>query len=263
MMVPHLRERPLTMERYPSGIQQKGFFQKDVVKGFPRWLQRVEVPKKGGTVHHVLVNDIRSLLWITNQNCITPNVWSSRAPELYHPDICVFDLDPSKLDEPQILQHATLTLRELLNELGLPSWVKTSGSKGFHVIVPLDGAAGTREVATFAHTVRTLLVQREPEVLTQEFSKAHRAGRILVDTGRNGYSGTFAAVYAVRAKPGAPVSAKCTWDELASGKATPQTFSLRTMRERIDQVGDLWADLAQLGSSLTMRRSGYAASICP
>ena len=94
-MVPHIRGRPVTMERYPAGIGQKGFFHKDVSKGF-RWLERVEVPKKDGTVHHPIVSDTRSLLWITNQNCITPHVWTSRAPDLYHPDICVFDLDPSK-----------------------------------------------------------------------------------------------------------------------------------------------------------------------
>ena len=96
VLVPHIRARPITMERYPAGIDKKGFIQKDVSKGFPAWLERVEVPKKDGTVHHPIVTDTRSLLWIVNQNTITPHVWSSRAPDLYHPDICVFDLDPSR-----------------------------------------------------------------------------------------------------------------------------------------------------------------------
>ena len=129
------------MERYHRGIGAPGFFQKDVSKGFPDWLERAEVPKKDGTVHHPLVSDVRSLLWLANQNCITPHVWTSRAPDLYQPDICVFDLDPSE-DQPDILRAAALALRDLLRELGLASWVKTSGSKGFHIVAPIDGKAG-------------------------------------------------------------------------------------------------------------------------
>ena len=243
MMLPHIRGRPVTMERYPTGIGKKGFWQKDVSTGFPGWLERVEVPKKGGTVHYPLVNDTRTLLWVTNQNTITPHVWVSRTPRLHYPDVCVFDLDPSKEDEPDVLRAAVLAVRDLLDELGLPSWVKTSGSKGFHVVLSLDGKARTGEVALFAHAVGTLLVKRDPDHLTQEFSKADRGGRILVDTGRNGYSATFAAAYAVRAKPGAPVSAPCTWEEIESGTVGPQTFTLRTMGDRIARVGDLWSDM--------------------
>jgi bifunctional non-homologous end joining protein LigD len=149
-MVPHVRDRPVTMERFPAGIGRKGFIQKDVSKGFPEWLQRVEVPKKGGTVHHPLVNDTRSLLWITNQNCITPHVWTSRTPDLYKPDVCVFDLDPPNDDHPDVLRRAALNLRDLLEELGLPSWVKTSGSKGFHIVVSIDGKMRTGDRALCA-----------------------------------------------------------------------------------------------------------------
>lgn len=249
VMLPHLRARPVTLERYHRGIGAPGFFQKDISKGFPDWLERVEVPKKNGTVHHALVGDVRSLLWLANQNCITPHVWTSRAPNLYQPDVCVFDLDPSE-DEPDVLCTAALGLRDLLNELRLSSWVKTSGSKGFHIIVALDGEAGFGDVARFAYDVGATLVTRDPQHLTQEFSKADRGGRILIDTGRNGYSATFAAAYAVRAKPGAPVSAPCTWDELERGEIGPRTFTLRTMAARIADVGDLWSDLDRYRSSL-------------
>jgi bifunctional non-homologous end joining protein LigD len=242
ILLPHIRGRPITMERFPAGIGTKGFLQKDVSKGFPDWLQRVEVPKKGGTVHHPLVCDTRSLLWLTNQNSITPHIWTSRTPNLDQPDICVFDLDPSE-DEPHVLRAAALGVRDLLRELGLTSWVKTSGSKGFHIVVPLDGTARFGEVARFAHAVGTILVERDPRHLTQEFSKADRGGRILVDTGRNAYSATFAAVYAVRARPGAPVSAPCTWEEIERGEVEPRTFTMRMMAGRIDEVGDLWSEL--------------------
>ncbi len=202
------------------------------------------MPKKGGTVHHPLANDARALRWLANQNCITPHVWISRVPDLFHPDICVIDLDPAEADHDlDTLRAAALGVRDLLAELGLTSVVKTSGSKGFHIMVPLDGKADFGQVARFTHAVGTLLVARDPDHLTQEFAKADRGGRILVDTGRNAYSATVAAAYAVRAKPGAPVSAPCAWDELEQGSVGPRTFTLRTMAERIAKVGDLWADL--------------------
>ena len=250
VMVPHIKNRPITMERYPAGIGKLGFFQKDVSKGFPAWLKRVRVPKKGGSLHHPLVTDTRSLLWLANQNAVTLHVWPSRAPKLLNPDICVFDLDPAK-NEPEVLRRVTLALRDLLDELGLPSWVKTSGSKGFHVVVPLDAKASFGTVAGFAHAVGRLMVERDPKHLTQEFSKADRAGRIYVDTGRNGWSATFSAPYTVRAKPGAPVSAPCTWDEVERGTAGPQTFTLRDVPARVAKIGDVWGDLLKARRSLT------------
>jgi bifunctional non-homologous end joining protein LigD len=249
IMVPHIHGRPITMERYPAGIHQKGFMHKDVSKGFPSWLQRVEVPKKDGTVHHAVVTDTRSLLWMANQNTITPHVWSTRAPNLYHPDICVLDLDPS-IDDPEMLRAAALGVRDFLQELGLPSWVKTSGSKGFHIAVPLDGQADMGQVSSFAHHVGSALVKLAPDHFTQEFSKADRGRRILIDTGRNGYSATWAAPYAVRPRPGAPVSAPCTWEELERGEVTPRTFTLRMMTDRMARVGDLWADMRKRRRSL-------------
>ncbi len=251
-MLPHIRGRPITMERYHRGIAAKGFFQKDVKKGFPAWLERVEVPKKGGTVHHPVANDVDSLLWLANQNAVTLHVWTSRAPDLFHPDICVFDLDPAG-DNPAEVRAAALELRDLLAELGLRSWVKTSGSKGFHIAVPLDRKAEFGPVETSAHRIGKALVTRDPSRLTQEFSKADRGGRILVDTGRNGYSATFAAPYTVRAKPGAPVSAPCTWKEVERGEVSPRTFTLRSMASRIEAVGDLWADMSRHPQSIAKK----------
>ena len=152
VILPHLRGRPITMERYPSGIGQKGFWQKDVSKGFPDWLERVEVPKNSGIVHHPVVTDTRTLLWITNQNTITQHIWASRIPDLNCPDLCVFDLDPST-DDPPAVRAAAIGLRDLLQELTLPSWIKTTGSKGFHIVVPLDGTTPMGQVARFANAV--------------------------------------------------------------------------------------------------------------
>jgi bifunctional non-homologous end joining protein LigD len=249
VMLPHLAGRPLTMERYPAGIDRKGFWQKDVSKGFPEWLERVEVPKKDGRVHHPVVTDERSLLWTVNQNTITHHVWSSRVPDLKHPDVCVFDLDPST-DDVASVRAAAIGLRDLLEKLTLPSWIKTTGSKGFHIVVPLDGKTAVGQVARFADAVGKMFVSLAPEALTQEFNKVDRRGRIYVDTGRNGYHSTFAAAYTVRARRGAPVSAPCTWEEVERGDVGPATFTIRNVPQRVDEIGDLWGELQRRGRSL-------------
>lgn len=248
-MLPHIVGRPVTMERFHRGIGEKGFFQKNVVKGFPTWLERVEVGKKDGLVHHPVVRDVRGLLWLANQNCITPHVWTSRAPNVEAPDICIVDLDPSDEDLHR-LRSVALLVRDALAERGLTSWVKTSGSKGFHIAVPLDGQASYGAVARFAHRFGEELVRRDPVNLTREFYKTDRGGRILVDTGRNEYSATFAAAYAVRARAGAPVSAPCTWEEVEAGTVTPTSFTLRNVATRLAEVGDLWKGLLECRQSL-------------
>lgn len=249
LLLPHLSGRPVTMERYPSGLGKPGFWQKDVSRGFPVWLERVAVEHKGGASHYPVVRDGRALLWLANQNCVTPHVWTSRLPDLTKPDLCVFDLDPSR-EEPEVLRRVLLSLRDLLRSSGLASWVKTTGSKGFHVVVPLDGRAPYGEVGRFAQRVAARMLSREPDALTQEFAKADRGGRILFDIGRNGHGATFAAAYAVRARPGAPVSAPCTWEEIERGEALPRSFTLRTMAERIAAAGDPWSGLWDRPQSL-------------
>jgi bifunctional non-homologous end joining protein LigD len=249
VMLPHLRGRPVTLERFPAGIEHPGFIQKDIARLAPDWLERVEVPKKNGTSTYALVNDERALLWLTNLNTITPHVWVSRVPALDRPDLCVFDLDPSHEDLAS-LRTATLSVRAVLEELGLECALKTSGSKGFHVAVALDRTADYEAVWRFSHAVGTLLVKRHPHVFTQEFIKADREGRILIDTGRNGFGATFAAAYAVRPRAGAPVSMPCTWAEVERGEIGPRTFTLRNVPERLARSGDAWSDLDTRPQSL-------------
>ena len=161
----------------------------------------------------------------------------------------MFDLDPST-DDVQSVRAAAIELRNLLQKLTLPSWIKTTGSKGFHIVVPLDGETAIREVARFADAVGSFFVSLSPDTLTQEFNKADRRGRIYVDTGRNGYHSTFAAAYTVRARPGAPVSAPCTWQEIERGEVAPATFSLRNVLDRVQKIGDVWNDLRHNGKAL-------------
>jgi bifunctional non-homologous end joining protein LigD len=218
VMLPHVRMRPLTLERFPQGIAAQGFIQKNLGKGAPDWLQRVEVPKKDGLVVYPLLDDAASLLWMANQNCITPHVWTSRVPDLTSPDVCVVDLDPSR-EDAAVLRRAVLGVRDLLEELGLPSWVKTSGSKGFHIMVPLDGKAAFDEVGQFAYSFAQMLVLRDPEHLTLEFLKADRGDRIFVDVGRNAFGATYAAPYARDlGRPSRRPAAGRKWNEARSSR---------------------------------------------
>jgi bifunctional non-homologous end joining protein LigD len=249
VMVPHIKNRPVTLERFNAGIKGPRIFQKNVEKGFPAWLKRVQVKKKDGVVNHVLITDAKSLLWVANQNSITPHVWVSRAPKIMKPDILVFDLDPSDDDQAR-LRKGALTLRALLESLELESWVKTSGSKGYHIVVPLDGKADFGKVATFGHAIGGLLIERDPKNFTREFYKKDREGKIFIDTGRNEYSATFAATYAVRPRPKAPVSAPITWDELKSGKFGPTALTLKNVPKRVAKLGDVWAELLETRQAL-------------
>ncbi|HEV8448754.1 MAG TPA: non-homologous end-joining DNA ligase [Gemmatimonadaceae bacterium] len=248
-MLLHIVGRPVTLERFHRGIGDKGFFQKNVAKGAPGWLERIAVPKSDGIVNYPVVRDARGIMWLANQNCITPHVWTSRVPDLFHPDLCLFDLDPLE-ENADALRSAALLVRDALAELGVTSWVKTSGSKGFHVAFALDEKSDSGRVAHFAHSLGRELVRRAPDLLTQEFYKADRGGKILIDTGRNEFGATYAATYALRPKPGAPASAPCTWEEVESGEAAPRTFTLRTMAKRLDAKGDLWAKIFDVRHAL-------------
>src|ERR1044071_1933502 len=248
VMLPHIVGRPITMERFHRGIAEKGFFQKNVAKP-PPMIETVAVPKKNGVVNYPIVRDAAGLLWMANQNSITPHVWTARVPRLMYPDICLFDLDPSD-DDQKRLARAALLVRDLLGELGRESWIKTSGSKGYHIAFGLDGEDDYGTVARFGHALGRELVKRDPKNFTQEFYKADRGGRILIDTGRNEFGATYAAPFAVRPRPGAPVSAPCTWEEVESGDVRPDSITIRTLRDRLSNSGESWKDLHERPSDI-------------
>jgi len=245
VMIPHIRRRPVTLERYPAGIGRKGFLQKNVQAGFPEWLKRTDTPRKsGGVVHYPLACDRRSLLWMANQNTVALHVWTAREPHLPFPDVCVFDLDPSR-DQPKALREAALLVRDGLKGRGITSFVKTSGSKGFHIVVPLARRTPYKQSEAFAKQFAEELAARYPKVFTVAFLKDRRGGKILIDTMRNRSGSTFVAPYSVRPRDGAPVSAPCTWEEVKSGRVGPQTFTIANMPARLAKVGDIWAPLVE------------------
>jgi bifunctional non-homologous end joining protein LigD len=253
LMLPLVSGRPVTMQRFPNGIGKGGFLQKQIGDYFPDWIQRVTAPnrrtRQGTTRDQVTYMVCRApddLVYLANQACITPHVWLSRAPDLYRPDQLVFDLDPASTD-PRVLRLAAAALHRLLDELGLASFLKSSGSRGLHVVVPLVPAAETDEVKLFSMAVAEVLAARHPDDLTTEGRIADRGGRLFLDIGRNGYAQTMAAPYAVRALPGGPVSVPLDWSEL--DEFDPRRHTLRTIAERLD-LPDPWAGLDQAASTL-------------
>ncbi|MFH9956077.1 non-homologous end-joining DNA ligase [Streptomyces roseolus] len=251
-ILPHLRGRPLMLERYPDGIGGGRFMQKDTPDHFPDWIHRAELPKEGGTVTYSVCDDLASLLYLVDQACITPHRWLSKADRPDHPDRLVFDLDPPGEDfEP--VRRTAARLRELLDELGLPAALMTTGSRGLHVVVPLDRRTAFDEVRAFAGDVAELLAARHPDELTTAARKQAREGRLYLDIQRNGYGQTAVTPYAVRARPGAPVATPLSWTELDAPDLTPRRWTLANIHERLED-DDPWKRELPRGRSLKAAR---------
>ncbi|MFJ4775711.1 non-homologous end-joining DNA ligase [Streptomyces sp. NPDC088762] len=245
-MLPHLRGRPLMLERHPDGVQDPGFMQKDVPEHFPDWVARAELPKENGTVTHALCENASTLAYLAGQACITPHRWLSRADRPDHPDRLVFDLDPPGEDFEAVREAAGRT-RDLLDELGLPSLLMATGSRGLHVVVALDRRAPFDEVRAFARDAAGVLAARHPDRLTTEARKNARRGRLYLDVQRNGYAQTAVAPYAVRARPGAPIAAPLRWTDLDDPDLTARRWTLTTAGGLLQD--DPWHD-APRGRSL-------------
>lgn len=252
-MVPHVRDRPANLQRFPEGIGSAGFFQQGMPDHFPEWIASVVVAKAGGEVRHVLLQDAATLVYVANQGMITPHVWPSRADRLDRPDRMIFDLDPPG-DAPEEVRRAAFGVRDLLGELELPAFVMTSGSRGYHVVVPLTRRADFDTVRAFARDAAELLAARDPEALTTEVRKDKRNGRILVDILRNAYAHTSVPPYAVRARPEAPVAAPIGWDELKAPAMNPRKFTVRTVLRRLEDGGDPWSSIGKEAASLGAAR---------
>jgi len=242
-MLPHVRGRPVHMQRFPDGIDGEEIQQKQVPDYFPEFVRRERVRRKaGGSVTHVVIENPETLVYLVDQACITPHVWLSRIDRLDDPDQLIFDLDPPGRDlEP--IRAAARARRELLEELGLAAYVKTTGSRGVHVVSPLERSAGFDDVRAFAREVAAVLAEREPGRFTVEQRKAKRRGRLYLDTARNAYAQTAVAPYAVRALPGAPVACPIDWREL--GRVEPTSYTVRNLARRLARKDDPWARIGQ------------------
>ena len=258
VLVPHLADRPLMLQRFPEGIGANGFYQKEGGRGMPGWIRTVEVRKEGGTVRHPVVDDSAALLALTNLSTVSLHRWPSRADRLDRPDLLVVDLDPSTDDFDEVRQAARWA-REVLDELDLPAYLQVTGSRGIHVVAPLDRSAGTEAVAAFAHGIAYLLAVRHPDELTVEPRKAARGDRLYVDTARNGWAQTVVAPYSVRPRTGAPVAVPITWDELDDPDIRPDGWTITTVPARVADRGDAWSGMARHGRALGPRSEGLDA----
>jgi bifunctional non-homologous end joining protein LigD len=252
-ILPYLHDRPVTMERFPDGIQGARLIQKRAASYFPGWIHTATMEKQDGTVRHVICQDAATLVYLANQACITPHVWLSRVDKPRHPDQMIFDLDPSGGNFRAVCR-AALTLHELLERERLDAFVKTTGSRGLHVLVPLNRRADFEEVRAFARDIATKLVDADPDHLTVEVRKEKREGRIFVDTARNAYAQTAAPPYAVRPRPGAPVAAPLEWKELDDPHLKPDRYTIHTIFDRLRRKGDLWKDLGRQAQALPRKR---------
>jgi bifunctional non-homologous end joining protein LigD len=246
-MLPELKGRPLMLERHPDGIEGQQFMQKNTPESYPEWIHRVELAKQGGTVTHVVCDDTATLLYLADQATLTFHRWQSRVATPDHPDRLVFDLDPAEDDFEQV-RRAARQLRDLLGELKLPAMAMTTGSRGMHVIVPLDGKAGFDEVRAFARDVADVLAARDPEHLTTEVRTAARGGRLYLDIQRNAYAQTSVAPYAVRAREGAPVATPVSWQQLSDPDLNARRWTVRTVLEQAETKP--WSDVPARGRAL-------------
>jgi bifunctional non-homologous end joining protein LigD len=260
VMVPHLRGRALTVERFTKGVDKGGFFQKHFQKHYPAWIDRFEMGAKT-KVAYPICNDAASLVYFANQGGVAFHVgtnrkwsrnestWGARGAEpVEHedapkcPDQVVFDLDPpeGRFDLAKKAAHA---VRKLMTSLNLPTFIKTTGSKGLHVVVPIDGSSTYENVAELCRRASIKLCEEHTDLLTTEFYKKDRKGRLFLDTMRNALGATVVAPYSLRGKAGAPVSTPITWEELDDPKLASDGVHLRDVRARLDSLGDPWAEL--------------------
>lgn len=252
-MLPYLKDRPLSMQRFPDGIDKQGFYQKDAGDYFPDWIKTISVKKEeGGTVHHVVVNDAATLAYIATQMCLVFHRWLSKISKMNNPDVMIFDLDPSGKDF-NMVRHAAITLKELLEELGLVPFVMTTGSRGLHVVVPLKGTEDFDEVRKFARDLAQIMVDEDPKHLTLEMRKDKRKGKIFVDYLRNGFGATGVAPYSLRARPGAPVATPLKWPEVSKKSLKPDQWNSKTIFNRLKK-GDPWKNMPKYAKSLSSAR---------
>jgi len=251
IMIPYMRNRPLSMKRFPEGIHAEGFFQKDAPDYFPDWIKRFGIEKEDKTkvVHHVLCNDAATLVYLANQAMITPHLWLSTTKNIHTPDLLIFDLDPPSAQAFDLVKEVAFLLKELIERVGLVPFVKTTGSKGVHVTVPIKTELPFDDVRTFARALATQLAHEQPDTTTVEVRKEKRKGRVFIDYLRNAWAQTAVSPYAVRAKKDAPVATPLQWQELQRIQSA-QAYTITNIFRRLAQIDDPWKDMAKQAQSI-------------
>jgi bifunctional non-homologous end joining protein LigD len=258
-ILPFLKDRPLSLQRFPDGINW-GFYEKKAPEYFPEWFERVRVKvKEGGSQQQLMCNNVASLVYLADQACITPHPWLSKKGRLDSPDRMIFDLDPAEQDFAAV-KAAALTLKEVLEQAKLVPFVMTTGSRGLHVVAPLEGKEDFDRVRGRARELAEEAASREPNRLTVEPRKDARRGRTFIDYLRNAYGQTSVPPYAVRARKGAPVAVPLRWSELASPGLTATSYNVRNVPERLGRVRSPWSGFLRSAGSLSDRPDSFPTS---
>ncbi|RSM72366.1 ATP-dependent DNA ligase [Kibdelosporangium aridum] len=243
VMLPHLAGRPLTLRRYPDGIDSEGFFQQDASDYFPDWLTVVEVPRRtgDGTVRHVVCDNAAALVYLANQATIEFHCWLSTMDKLERPDRLVIDIDPPDGIPVTTLRDVARRLRKVFRSIGLEPYVQATGGRGFHVVAPMDRSQDFDHIRNLAAEIAEEVAGQDPDLLTTAQRKQRRGNRIYLDINRNAYGQTFVCPYSLRARPGAPVATPLEWSQL--GRVTPNGYDLRRIKQRLSRVRDPWAGM--------------------
>jgi len=245
-MLPQVRDRPLHMNRYPSGIGHIAIQQKRIPDSFPQWIKRATVDlHRGGTITHAVIDNAATLVYLANYNMITAHVWLSRIEAPEQPDQLIFDLDPSD-DDFRLVRKTALSLKSLLDELRLVAFVKTTGSRGLHVVVPISVAPNFEEVHVFADFVAQRLTASDPDHLTTEFIKQKREGRLFIDVNRNAYGQTVVAPYSVRGRRAAPIAVPIAWADVESDALRPDGVTMRNVWDWLQGRDDPWDEMERM-----------------
>jgi bifunctional non-homologous end joining protein LigD len=244
VMLPHLQGRPLNLQRFPNGVNGKGFWQQGASEHFPDWVRTVTVERRGrgGTVDHVICDDAATIVYLANLATVTFHAWTSTVEHLARPDLVIIDLDPDPDQGLEVVRAAARAVKAACEEVGLASFIQTSGSRGYHVVMPLQPGPDVEVVRDFAAELALLVAARDPDRLSVEWRKAKRDGRLLLDTARMGYAQTVVAPYSVRPKPEAPVATPIEWSEL--GRVEPRSYTVANLRRRLARKPDPWAGMA-------------------
>jgi bifunctional non-homologous end joining protein LigD len=251
LLLPHVTGRPVSMQRYPAGIESEGFFQKNAPDYFPPWIERARLEKQDGEVDYVLANHPATLAYLANQGTLTLHIGLSRADRIDHPDRLVIDLDPPGRDFAAVKAAARNT-RRLLEALGLVPFLQTTGSRGLHIWVPLDRSADFERVREVTRSIAELLARRHQGKLTIEQRKKARGDRVYLDVMRNAYGQTAVAPYTVRARPGAPVATPLDWSELDDAALAPDRYAISNIFRRLARKNDPWREIERHAVSIEM-----------
>lgn len=251
-ILPYMKDRPLTMVRFPNGINDKKFFQKDAPDYFPDWIGLKSIKKQeDGKTKYVICNNKATLIYLANQACITPHLWLSKKDKLDYPDKMIFDLDPSDNDFNKVKSAAKKMKKFLEDDFGLPLYIMTTGSRGLHIIIPLKRIENFDRIRKFAQSIAQFLANKYPKEMTVEVRKDKRNKKLFIDTARNAFGQTSVTPYSVRPIEGAPIATPIDWKELNKSSLNAQSYNIKNIFKRLGKKEDPWVDMKRRTISIS------------